>query len=427
MSTETALFTLPSGRVMRYAITASSSSSSSADGPTVILSNPLCAPLQSWDRVVPVLASKGFRVLRYDPPGHGGSSVAQDLSSTTFDSLADDVRHLLRHLGIPKLHAWIGVSMGAATGIVFAARHPSIISRLVACDTISCSPANAGTTDVFGPRVDAARQAGNMDATVEGSLERWFGRGWMEENPSETARMRQAMRETSIDGFETCCAALRSKSFDLRPLLEDAGRGVESALLLVGGKDANLSESMKELRQGIEDGIGKSSDPDASVDLKVIKGAGHVCYIDGFEQFQEISLINTLHDALPRIAGALRDLPERGGRGDQGHQPIAEPPPDPRSSAVAASSGCSLRQAFLGGRPAVVPDDREEGGVVLTRDPIRAAGDAEEQDPVPGERHGGPQRGRCTDRGAGVPSQCSAAGTDQRHGRVVVQTIRYVS
>ncbi|RYP76418.1 hypothetical protein DL771_001857 [Monosporascus sp. 5C6A] len=285
MSTETALFTLPSGRVMRYAITASSSS---ADGPTVILSNSLCAPLQTWDHVVPVLASKGFRVLRYDPPGHGGSSVPQDLASTTFDWLADDVRHLLRHVGIPKLHAWIGVSMGAATGIVFAARHPGIISRLVACDTISCSPVNAGTADVFGPRVDAARQAGNMDAIVEGTLERWFGRGWMEENPSETARMRQAMRETSVDGFETCCAALRSKSFDLRPLLEDAGRGVESALLLVGEKDANLPESMKELRQGIEDGIRKSSNPDASVDLKVIKGAGHVCYIDGFEQFQEI-------------------------------------------------------------------------------------------------------------------------------------------
>ncbi|RYP81393.1 hypothetical protein DL770_005921 [Monosporascus sp. CRB-9-2] len=285
MSTETALFTLPSGRVMRYVITASSSS---ADGPTVILSNPLCAPLQTWDHVVPVLASKGFRVLRYDPPGHGGSSVAQDLASTTFDWLADDVRHLLRYVGIPKLHAWVGVSMDAATGIVFAARHPGIISRLVACDIISCSPVNAGTADVFGPRVDAARQAGNMDAIVEGTLERWFGRGWMEENPSETARMRQAMRETSVDGFETCCAALRSKSFDLRPLLEDAGRGVESALLFVGEKDANLPESMKELRQGIEDGIRKSSNPDASVDLKVIKGGGHVCYIDSFEQFQEI-------------------------------------------------------------------------------------------------------------------------------------------
>ncbi|RYP44988.1 hypothetical protein DL768_008602 [Monosporascus sp. mg162] len=286
MSTETALFTLPSGRVMRYAIT--TSSPPSADDPTVILSSPLCAPLQSWDHVVPILASKGFRVLRYDPPGHGGSSVPQDLSSTTFDSLADDVRHLLRHLGIPKLHAWIGVSMGAATGIVFAARHPSIISRLVACDTISCSPVNAGTADVFEPRVAAARKAGSVDAIIEGTLERWFGRGWMEENPSETARMRQVMSETSIDGFETCCAALRSKSFDLRPLLEDAGRGVESALLLAGERDANLPESMKELRQGIEDGIRKSSDPDAAVDLKVIKGAGHVCYIDGFEQFQEI-------------------------------------------------------------------------------------------------------------------------------------------
>ncbi|RYP00243.1 hypothetical protein DL764_006579 [Monosporascus ibericus] len=282
MSTETTLFMFPSGRVMKYAITASS-----ADGPTVILSNLLCAPLQSWDHVVPVLASKGFRVLRYDLPGHGGSSVAQDLSSTTFDSLADDVRHLLRHVGNPETPCLDRRQHGCRDGHRVHARHPSVISRLVACDTISFSRVNAETADVFGRRVAAARKTGNMDAIVKGTLERWFGRGWMGENPSETARMRQAMRETSIDGFETCCAALRNTSLHLRPLLEHAGRGVESALLLVGEKDANLPESMKGLRQGIEDGIRKSSNPDASVDLKVIKGAGHVCYINGFGQFQE--------------------------------------------------------------------------------------------------------------------------------------------
>ncbi|KAK7750673.1 hypothetical protein SLS62_007373 [Diatrype stigma] len=288
MSTKVASFTLPFGRVIQYGITEPSSASSSiAEGSTIILSNSLCSTFASWDHVVPVLASKGFRVLRYNQPGHGGSGVAEDLSSTTFDSLADDVRQLLAHLGISKLFAWIGVSMGAATSIVFAARYPGIVARLIPCDTISCSPANAGTADVFAPRVASAREAGNMDAIVEGSLGRWFGGAWMGDHPAETARMRQLMRETSIAGFETCCAALSSKSFDLRPLLEDAGKGVERALLLVGEKDANLPETMEELRQGIERGA-KNSNPSASVELKVIKGAGHVCYVDGFDQFCKV-------------------------------------------------------------------------------------------------------------------------------------------
>lgn len=289
MSTKVASFALPSGRVIQYGITepSSASSSSAVESSTIILSNSLCSPFTSWDHVVPVLTSKGFRVLRYNQPGHSGSGVAEDLSSTTFDSLADDVRQLLAHLGISKLFAWIGVSMGAATSIVFAARYPGIVARLIPCDTISCSPVNAGTADVFAPRVASARQAGNMEAIVEGSLERWFGPSWMGDHPAETARMRQLMRETTIDGFDTCCAALSSQSFDLRPLLEDAGKGVERALLLVGEKDANLPEAMEELRRGIEAGI-KISNPSASVELKVVKDAGHVCYVDGFEQFCNI-------------------------------------------------------------------------------------------------------------------------------------------
>ena len=296
MATETASFTLPTGRVIEYATTAPSSGDSGPGAPTVLLANSLCSPLTTWDRVVPRLAALGFRVLRYSPPGHGGSTAPKDLSSTTFDSLADDVRQLLAHLNVAQLHAWIGVSMGAATGVVFAARNPGVVARLVVCDTISCSPANAGTPDVFAPRVEAVRadadpDGGGMRALVEGTLERWFGRAWLDANPAEAERLRAALRTTSADGFETCCAALRSPTFDLRPLAADAGRGVtEGALLLVGENDAGLPQSMEELRRGIEAGVreGKKGDGDAVVELKVIKDAGHVCYVDGFEQFCEV-------------------------------------------------------------------------------------------------------------------------------------------
>ncbi len=305
MATKTASFTLPSGRSIVYAITEPSSTSTStatattttttsgSDIPTVILSNSLCISLASWDRVVEVLASRGFRVLRYNAPGHGGSTVVvpRDLTATTFDSLADDVWQLLAHLGIARLFAWVGVSMGAAAGVVFAARHPGAVARLVPCDTMLSS---AGVADVFRPRVAAARAAGGLDALAAATLERWLGRAWADANPAEAARQLQLMRGTTVDGFEACCAALSSDAFDLRRLAGDAGRGVESALLLVGEKDAALHGAMEELRRGIEEGVrqggggGGGGDPDASVELKVIREAGHVCYIDGFEQFCEV-------------------------------------------------------------------------------------------------------------------------------------------
>ncbi|KAI1764616.1 zearalenone lactonase [Hypoxylon sp. FL1150] len=281
MSTTASSLSLPSSRKLSYALTRALSD---PNAPVVLLSNALCTPYPSWDAVVNQLTSGGFSVLRYDAPGHGGSSIPKDLSSTTFDSLAEDVRTLLSHLSIERLHAWIGVSMGASTGIVFAAKYPGTMRKLVVCDTISCSPANAGADDVFGPRVKAAREVGKMDGIVDGTLERWLGRAWMDAHADETGRLREMMLTTTIDGFETCCAALRSSTFDLRRNTEAAGEGVEDALFIVGEKDANLPETMKELRDGVEKGL-KKKNASAKVDFHVVKDAGHVCYIDGFKEF----------------------------------------------------------------------------------------------------------------------------------------------
>lgn len=277
MTTTISSFSLPSSRTISYALT---TASSEPDIPTILLSNSLCAPFTSWDHVVPKLTSKGFNVLRYDQPGHGASTVPADLSSTTFLSLANDVYQLLNHLSITRLYSWIGVSMGAATGIVFAARYPNVVQKLVVCDTISCSHVHLNAVDVFGPRIAKAREAGNMDGIIDETLERWLGQAWTDTNPDETHRMRELMHGTSIDGYETCCAALRSSSFDLRLIAPRAGQNIKEALFVVGEKDANLPETMDDLRKGVELGSRK-----ASAGLHAIKNAGHVCYVDGFDEF----------------------------------------------------------------------------------------------------------------------------------------------
>lgn len=275
-------FTLPDSRAVSYKL-----ESGPENAPIVVLANSLTSNFESWDHVVEKLAANGLRALRWDQPGHGKSSAPADLSSTTFDSIADDVARLLKHLGLSAVHAWVGVSMGAAAGVVFVNRHPGIVNKLVVCDTIAQSPVNAGTEDLFSARVSAARKDGTMDNICEGTLERWFGKEWIAANPQEAARMRALMRTTSLDGFETCCAALRSKTFDLYPLLEKVAAGCNDVLLIVGEKDADLPTQMQKMRSGIEQGFraaGKSN----SIRLEVIKNAGHVCYIDGLEQFNSL-------------------------------------------------------------------------------------------------------------------------------------------
>lgn len=274
--------TLPDSRKLAYALDAEPK-----DAPIVILGNSLCAPYTAWDHVVPVLNKSGFRTLRYDQPGHGDSSSPQDLSSTTFASIADDVAHLLKALSIPKVHGWVGVSMGAATGVYFVTQNPGVVSRFAICDTITSSPSNAGVEDAFGPRVAAARKDGHLDKLLQGTLDRWFGKAWQAANPQETERLRGVMSRTTVDGFETCCAALRSDTFDLRPLLGKVGASVDEVVCVVGENDANLPQTMEEMRGKIQEGFaaaGKSN----TVNLKVVKNAGHVCFIDGFDQFNQV-------------------------------------------------------------------------------------------------------------------------------------------
>ncbi|TGJ82485.1 hypothetical protein E0Z10_g6263 [Xylaria hypoxylon] len=274
---------LPSSRFVSWSYTPAG-----ADGPCILLSNPLGTTFAVWDPVVPQLTALGFDVLRYDAPGHGFSGVPQDLSSTTLNTMAQDVRDLLLHLEIGQLHAWIGVSLGAATSIVFASKYNHIVERLIVCDTIPCSPVNEGTVDVFGPRVAAVRRAGNLDTYVEETLERWFGRPWLESNPARRESLQELMLDTTIDGFETCCAALRSTSFDLRRWASRAGSHVESAMLLVGEKDIGLFEGMEELRKDIEGGLRIKRGDEVSVGLNVVQNGGHVCFVDGFDSFTEL-------------------------------------------------------------------------------------------------------------------------------------------
>ena len=73
--------------------------------------------------------------------------------------------------------------MGAATGMVFISKYPNIIQKLVVYDIIYCPPINIGAPDVFSPRVTMAREAGKIDGTIDATLERWFGRVWLDVNP----------------------------------------------------------------------------------------------------------------------------------------------------------------------------------------------------------------------------------------------------
>ncbi|KAJ2900627.1 putative 3-oxoadipate enol-lactonase protein [Zalerion maritima] len=284
------LLDLSGGRQLNYELTPGPSTTS----PVIILANPLTTSLRLWDDYVPHLTKAGYRVLRFDQPGHGNSICPDEsVTTVTFPGMAKDVHMLLSYLtgdscpaadqiSLP-VAAWMGISMGAAMGIFYTIAYPNTVKNLVLSDTISCSPERAGVPDLFTSRVADAKKDGNMGKTVEGTLERWYGNRISED---EKEKQRKVMSTTSINGYEACCAALVHHSFHVRPLAPMLAKSVvEDVLVVVGELDANLPESMTELAKCIEQGFRRAGRQGYTVPVKILPECGHVPVVDNFDAF----------------------------------------------------------------------------------------------------------------------------------------------
>jgi 3-oxoadipate enol-lactonase len=97
------------------------------NGQVVCFTHSLASDGGMWAEQLPPLLAAGYRVLRLDMRGHGGSdAVAGDY---TMEQLADDVAGSLDFLGITRVQ-FIGLSIGGMLGQAFAIKYGQrLISR----------------------------------------------------------------------------------------------------------------------------------------------------------------------------------------------------------------------------------------------------------------------------------------------------------
>ena len=81
----------------------------------------------TFGRVLPFLA-RNRRVIAVEEQGHGRTTDRD--APVRFDTSADDVAALLRHLGVAQADLF-GFSNGASVALEVAARHPALVRRLV--------------------------------------------------------------------------------------------------------------------------------------------------------------------------------------------------------------------------------------------------------------------------------------------------------
>ena len=216
------LLPLAEGRRLYYDLTGPE------DAPVVCITHSLASDGGSWAEQVPPLLQAGFRVLRLDMRGHGGSDPVA--GEYTMKALASDVAAALGALSIPRVH-YIGLSIGGMIGQAFALEHGHRLLSALWCDTLPASP--AGAAGVWGPRIAAVRAANSLEPIAEASMDRYLSPAFRARNPGRWRQLHDTVVGTTPTGYLGCAAAILD--FDFETLLPSLRLPV---LVVCGEEDA---------------------------------------------------------------------------------------------------------------------------------------------------------------------------------------------
>ncbi|WP_020666712.1 3-oxoadipate enol-lactonase [Amycolatopsis nigrescens] len=247
------------------------------DGPVVLLSNSLGSDLRMWDPQVGPLVSAGFRVLRYDHRGHGGSPAPP--GPYTLDDLGADLTGLLDRLGVPRAHL-AGLSLGGMVAMHVAARAPERVASLVLC----CTSAKLGPPSRWSDRAAAVR-AGGTTSIADGAIGRWLTPGYAAAHPDTVAVLREMIETTSDEGYASCCGVIERMD-----QLDALGRISAPTLVISAAEDqATPPEHGRRIADGIR-----------GARLEIVPGAAHLGSFEQPERFGELMVQHFRQSGDPR-------------------------------------------------------------------------------------------------------------------------------
>jgi 3-oxoadipate enol-lactonase len=234
--------------------------------PVLMLSNSFLTDYGMWDFQVPAFAER-YRVLRYDPRGHGNTQSSPPPYSV--DMLVSDAIELLDALGIERVH-FLGLSMGGIVAQLLASRNPERLLSLCLSDTACHLPPESAWDD----RVNLAITKGT-GAFVKPMTTRWLTPAYYERHPEIVAKLAAMIGKTSVDGAIGCAQAL--KKANQWALLS----GIKvPTLIIVGENDVGTPVSAAEyLHREIK-----------GSKLAIIKEAGHLPNVEQSEAFNRTVL-----------------------------------------------------------------------------------------------------------------------------------------
>jgi len=229
------------------------------DGPILAFSNPLGLNLSVWDNVVAALAPK-FRLIRHDQRGHGRTS--QPTKVTSFSELADDIVGILDYLNVQRLHALVGLSMGAIVCLDFALRYPLRVEKIIPCDGLPVS--HPDIVKAWHTRIKVIEEQG-AGVLAEQAVDRWLTPGFKKDpaNQKTIQWLRENFSKTPANAFRVNALAMEDYDY-ITP-----AKNIKLPALLVCGAQGPTLELMKQLEKVIP-----------GAELVVIDKCGHLPMIE---------------------------------------------------------------------------------------------------------------------------------------------------
>ena len=180
---------------------------------TVCMAHCLSSDSTVWAEQVPPLLAAGWRVLRLDMRGHGGSDNANnDLEGDeiAMADLARDVVAVLDFLGLEKVH-FTGVSIGGMIGQQLAIDHAHRLHSALLSGT---SPkAVPGPPEMWPGRFAAIGAANSVEPLADDAMTRWFTEAFRPRRPERWRQIRETIAGTTPAGYIAGARAI--ESFDV--------------------------------------------------------------------------------------------------------------------------------------------------------------------------------------------------------------------
>jgi 3-oxoadipate enol-lactonase len=208
-----------------------------------------------WSQQAEALAA-GFRTLRFEPWGCGGSDAPP--TDCSIELIADGIVAMWDRLGINR-SSMVGLGFGGSTALLTAIRHPSRVERVVAC---CCRPRQPDDRRQFWHDRAATARAEGLSGLADVTVERWLAAEFRAAQPATDESLRAAFRRNSVDGY--CAAVNAFAAMDFTDRLA----GLRAPTLLVAAENDHGGgpvDAMRAMAAEIGD-----------VRLAIVTGSGHI-------------------------------------------------------------------------------------------------------------------------------------------------------